>query len=68
MACRPTAFVMCDQPHECQKCGKVTLCQTYRWACPWLNGDLDQVCFECWDGLTVEEKAEMMKDQDGMES
>lgn len=49
----------CTTPHECQRCGKVTTCGTYVSFCPWVNGLMDQMCDDCWNGLSVEEKIEM---------
>lgn len=67
MAHKPKAFEMCETPHECQRCHKTTLCGTYRWACPWLNGDKDQLCDDCWY-MTAEEFEAWTKKQEGMES
>ena len=64
---RPKAFTFCEQPHECMRCHKTTSCRTYLWACPWLNGDKDQVCDDCWN-MTAEEMEAFMKKLEGMES
>ena len=40
---------LCTQTHTCYRCKKPTLCQTYTWACPWINEDEDQMCDLCMD-------------------
>lgn len=37
----------CNMVHTCHRCGRATWCGTYKWACPWLNGDEDQMCQDC---------------------
>jgi len=64
---RTNPFRLCEQPHECKRCHKTTLCMTYLQYCPWLNGLDDQLCDECWN-MTTEEMEAYQKEQEGMES
>jgi hypothetical protein len=61
MTCNPSWRRQCEQPHTCMRCGKTILCGTYIFACPWLNGHVDQMCDDCWNGLSLEEKTELDK-------
>lgn len=38
---------LCTWDHECHSCHKGCKCNTYVWACPWRNGDEDQMCIDC---------------------
>jgi hypothetical protein len=38
---------ICYNFHTCQMCHQMTLCWTYRWACPFINGDEDMLCDSC---------------------
>lgn len=39
--------MLCKDEHICQRCQQSTKCETYVWACPWINDDEDQMCVDC---------------------
>jgi hypothetical protein len=45
---------LCTQQHICMKCKKPCLCNTYPWACPWINDDEDKMCEPCLDEFAQE--------------
>lgn len=61
---------ICKETHECRVCKKQTTCDTYKWACPWKNGDEIQMCDKCLLQLEADLEAgrQMAFKQLGMQS
>lgn len=43
--------LMCEASHICMDCKQSTLCNTYRFACPWINDDELKMCDGCLEKL-----------------
>lgn len=45
---------MCNEEHVCYFCRRPCFCNTYTWACPWINDDEDRGCDKCLEKLAKE--------------
>lgn len=46
--------VLCMDIHTCSKCKLPCICASYTWACPWRNGDENDMCDICLDEVAAD--------------
>lgn len=54
---------LCREFHLCARCGNIAFCETYPWACPWINGDELGYCRLCLLKVEMEESEQRTGDE-----